>query len=279
MRTPRLFPRQLLFSLFLALGLLFVKAEAFPLNDGHIHYNQDIWSRLSPGHALKLLSANGIERAIVFSTPTEGTEQLYDLAPQRVIPFVRPYRNDRDRFTYFNDDSIIPYLKEKIELGIFRGIGEMHLFKENKQTPVVRQIMQLAADHQLAVSAHADHETILTLLQLQPSVHLIWAHCGMDHPFADVKKVLEQHENLYCELSFRYGMFDENFQLRPEWKTLLEKSPEKFVLGMDTYVPRRWAALPEQVEVAREWLMQLTEETRNKIARENINNWFPNNIR
>ena len=247
---------------------------AFEINDGHIHYNQDVWSRLSPGHALKLLSVNKIRRAIVFSTPTEGTEKLYELQPERVIPFVRPYRNERDRFTYHDDPSIIPYLEEKLKLGIFKGLGEIHLFKEHKDTEVIQQMMQLAADNNLSVSAHADYETIVTLVETQPSVHFIWAHCGMDHPFADVKSALEKYTNLNCEMSFRYGMFDDDLQLLPEWKALLETYPERFILGMDTYVPRRWAALPEHVEFAREWLMQLSEKARHKIARENIDAWF-----
>ena len=134
--------------------------------------------------------------------------------------------------------------------------------------------MQLAADHELAISAHADYPTIRKLIELQPGVRIIWAHCGMDHPFADIKQAIEQYPNLFCELSFRYAMFDEDWQLLPEWKTLLENNPSRFILGMDTYIDRRWANLPEHVEFAREWLEQLPEDARNKIARENINNWF-----
>lgn len=247
---------------------------AFEINDGHIHYNQDVWSRLSAERVMKYLAENEIQRAIVSSTPTEGTEKLYKLAPDRVIPFLRPYRNIRDEFTFHSDPTILNHLKQKIDLGIYTGIGEFHLFEEHKDTAVVKEIMQLAADYKLAISAHSDYATILTLVNLQPDVRIIWAHCGMYHPVADIKHALEQYPNLFCDLSFRYNMFDKDEQLRPEWKTLLEKNSTRFILGMDTYVPRRWAALPEHVAFAHSWLEQLSQNAQQNIARENINNWF-----
>lgn len=256
------------------LCLLFLPPlSAFEINDGHIHYNQDVWSRLSAEHAMRYLTENKIKRAIVFSTPAEGTEKLYYLAPERVIPFVRPYRNTRDRFSFHSDPSIVTYLKQKIDSGIYKGIGEFHLFKKHKDTAVVKQIMELAAEHNLAISAHSDYETILTLIKLQPDVRIIWAHCGMDHPVADIKQALQQYPNLFCELSFRY-MFDDDWKLLPEWKKLLEENSTRFILGMDTYIPRRWAELPEHVEFAQNWLEQLSPDTRQKIATDNINNWF-----
>ena len=185
-----------------------------------------------------------------------------------------PYRIYRDRYTFHSDPTIVEHIKQKIDSGIYRGIGEFHLFKEHKDTAVVDQIMQLAADHNLAISAHSDYETILTLVELQPDVRIIWAHCGMDHPVADIKHALQSYPNLFCELSFRYDMFDEEWKILPEWMALLEDNPERFILGMDTYIDRRWADLPEHVQFARDWLEQLSPGTREKIARDNINEWF-----
>lgn len=260
------------YLLFLLLVPKFV--EAYEINDGHIHYNEDMWSKIPPAKVIRYLSDNKINRAVVSSTPSEGTEKLYRLAPERIIPFLRPYRNDRDRYTYFADPTIIPYLEKKIASGIYKGIGEFHLFSENKNTQVAKQIMQLAADHELAISAHSDYETILALLDYQPAVRVIWAHCGMDHPVEDIKTALQQYPNLYCELSFRYNMFDDDDILLPEWKILLESNADRFILGMDTYMPRRWANLPEHVDFAQTWLEQLSLETRQQIASENINLWF-----
>ena len=69
-------------------------------------------------------------------------------------------------------------------------------------------------------------------------------------------------------------MFEEDLKLRPVWKSLLEENADRFILGMDTYIPRLWADLPENVEFDKEWLMELSQGARDKIARENINQWF-----
>lgn len=247
---------------------------AFEYNDGHLHYNKDVWPRLSPQHAIRYLNENGVKRAVVSSTPTEGTEKLYALAPEQIIPFVSLYRNYRDRNTFHSDPTILTYLQEKIDTGMYKGIGEFHLFKKHKDTEVVKNIMQMAADNDLVISAHSDYETILTLVSLQPDVHIIWAHCGMDHPVEDVIDALEKYPNLFCDLSFRYNMFEEDSQLTQQWKSLLENQSSRFVLGMDTYTPRWWADLPESIALDREWLAQLSEQAQHNIARENINNWF-----
>ncbi len=158
-------------------GLLFalsVSSWAYGLNDGHIHYNQDVWNDLSANDALRLLTESGIQRAIVSSTPTAGTEKLYRLSPERIIPFLRPYRTYRDRYTWHSDSTVVDYIKQQLATGIYQGFGEFHLFRKHKDSPVVQQIMQIAADHKLIVSAHSDAETIEALINMQPDMTLIW---------------------------------------------------------------------------------------------------------
>ena len=263
-----------IFTAFLLLATFFNVVQAFEYNDGHLHYNKDVWERLSPKHAIRYLKENGVKRAVVSSTPTEGTEKLHAIAPEQIIPFVSLYRNYRDRYTFHSDPTILTYLQKKIDSGIYKGIGEFHLFFKHKDTEVVKGIMQLAADNDLAVSAHSDYKTILTLIDLQPDVRLIWAHCGMDHPVADIVDAMQKYPNLYCDLSFRYEMFDEDMQLTPAWKSLLENQSTRFVIGMDTYTARWWADMPESIALDREWLAQLSEQAQKNIARENIDNWF-----
>ena len=256
-------------------SLLTTPAWSFELNDGHIHYNQDIWDMLEPEQALRLLSENNIQRAIVSSTPTSGTETLYQLNPGQIIPFLRPYRNARDRNTWHSDPTIINYIKQQLVKGIYKGFGEFHLFKEHKNTDIILQVMQLIADHKLLISAHSDAETIETLLHMQPEVIIIWAHCGMDHPATDIHRLLKQYKQLYCELSFREGIIDESGIITAQWKQLLETFPQRFLTGSDTYIPRRWAHLAEITQDTKNWLKQVDSKTEKLIATENLNQLFP----
>lgn len=264
--------KHLLFSLFIFLPLT---GLCMKTHDAHIHYSQDVWDELAPEHAIELLDRNNIDRAIVFSRPPQGARKLYAEAPNRVIPFLQPYRTYRDRFTWHSDADMLQYIKDEIETGFYQGFGEFHLFRDNKDTPILRRMMQLVADHNLAVNAHTDGETMESLIGMQPDVIIIWAHCGMDHPVDDVRRMLRQYPNLYCEMSFRVGLTDSDRKLTAEWKTLLEQHPDRFMVGMDTYMPRYWALLPDAKEYAESWLNQLDAHAARLIAVGNIERLFP----
>ena len=79
-----------------------LQAEVGRLHDGHIHYDEDVWEALPPDDAIKMLEAEDIERALVSATPTEGAEMLYRVAPDTVIPMLRPYKSWRHRYLWFN---------------------------------------------------------------------------------------------------------------------------------------------------------------------------------
>jgi len=248
---------------------------ALEVHDAHIHYNQDMWKSFSPQQALQALEENNIQRAIVSSTPAEGTKKLHQLQPEKIIPFLRPYRVFRDRFTWHSDPEILKYVTDEINSGFYQGLGEFHLFREHKNTDIVKKLMALLADKNLIAIAHSDGDTIKALISMQPQLTIIWAHCGMKHPIEDVMRMLDKHKNLYCELSFREHFTDENGNLNPNWKILLESHPTRFLTGMDTYIARRWANLPEIKEHTDHWLMQVNEETRKFISQKNMLRLFP----
>src|SRR5437660_10878171 len=67
-------------------------AAQFPIFDAHIHYSKPDWDAYPPERALAILAQAGVRRAIVSSTPDDGTLRLYERAPSVVVPFLRPYR-------------------------------------------------------------------------------------------------------------------------------------------------------------------------------------------
>ena len=68
-------------------------ASELPLFDAHVHYSEDIWQAIPVEDAIKRLKENGIQRAIVSSTPADGAIKLFRKNPEFVIPFLRPYRD------------------------------------------------------------------------------------------------------------------------------------------------------------------------------------------
>src|SRR5258708_6109144 len=71
-------------------------AAQVPIFDAHIHYSRPDWDGYPPERALSILARAGVRRAIVSSTPDDGTLKLYEPAPKSIVPFLRPYRTRED---------------------------------------------------------------------------------------------------------------------------------------------------------------------------------------
>src|SRR4030042_6337797 len=104
-----------------------VRAQALPVFDAHTHYSQSDWSSYSPDAILALLDKTGVRWAFVSSTPDDGTLRLYEKAPDRIVPVLRPYRTRADMGTWTTDASIVPYLRARLKRGGYKGLGEFNL--------------------------------------------------------------------------------------------------------------------------------------------------------
>src|SRR5262245_65577143 len=127
-----------------------------PLADPHTHYSAPDWSGYSPDQVVAILDRAGIRRALVSSTPDDGTLKLYDRDPKRVVPMLRPYRTRDDMSTWYRDPSIIPYLEQRLARGVHKGIGEFHISGSGHRNPVLKRITEIAGQRGLALQGHAD---------------------------------------------------------------------------------------------------------------------------
>ncbi len=245
------------------------------IHDGHIHYDQDVWETLPPADAISMLKAENIPRALVSATPTEGAEMLYQVDPDVVIPMLRPYKSWRHRYLWFNDPGLESYLLEHLARVPYRGFGEFHVFGEDVDSIPIEEMIELARERKLALHPHTDLEGMRIFLRKAPDVVVIWAHGGFNVPLETLQALLEDYPMLYIELSLREGMVDEGGRLTPAWRQLLTVFHTRFLVGMDTYKPSRWAELPEIAADARHWLAQLPDEVAADVARNNLDRLFP----
>ncbi len=243
--------------------------DATPLFDGHIHYNRDAWAIYPPTTAMAKLEEAGIGRALVSSTPDQGTIKLYELAPERVIPVLRPYSSPADRGKWFRDPQMIEYVQQRLKLGVHRGIGEFHLYGGQANTPQIRELVNLAVKGNLFLHAHSDESAIETLIAHDPRVRILWAHGGMTSPPESIANVLDRHANVWIELSYRYDDILSDDELEPAWRDLFLKFPDRFILGTDTWTVERWADAPYITRTARNLIAQLPEKIRTKFSSEN----------
>jgi hypothetical protein len=249
-------------------------ASTGSFKDGHIHYNQDMWDMLAPDRAIHMLKEAGIERALVGSTPTLGTEKLYLQDPQLVVPIMMPYKNYRHRFYWFNDPQLIDYLREQLARVPYVGFGEFHIFGDDMDTEPVAQMIELAREKELVLQPHTDLAGMRILLNKAADLQVIWAHGGFDVPVKTLKSLLDRYPGLSIDLSFREGLLIDNQRLTEEWRDFLNTYSTRFLTGMDTYKPTRWADLPVLADRTENWLGQLEKSAAENIAHKNFERLF-----
>ena len=243
-------------------------AQTLPLFDAHIHYNSDAWERLSPRAVIRLLDDAGIEGALVSSTPDDGTLRLFEAAPERIVPELRPYRTPADVSTWHRDPSIVPYLEQRLRKGVYKGIGEFHLHGAQARSPIVQRVVELAAAGNLVLHAHSDPAAVEALFAINPRIRVLWAHAGMDAAIEDVARLLEKHDTLWLEISYRNDLLGEG-RLDAAWKALMLRHPDRILYGTDTWTPSRFDEIGRQAKAARAWLRELPDDVAARIAYRN----------
>jgi amidohydrolase family protein len=239
-------------------------ADELTVVDTHLHYSQNSWAQYTPEAVLRILDQASVKRAFVSSTPDDGTLRLHAAAPDRVVPVLRPYRGG-DRDSWYRDASVVDYLEDRLRRGIYRGIGEFHLNGDEARSPVVRRIAALAIRHGLFVHCHCDAEAAEILVGLDPGLRVLWAHAGMSAGPDVVGRLVDRHPMLTVELALRSDVAPGD-RLEPAWKALFLRHPDRFMVGTDTWVPSRWADLPEVQRWYRAWLAQLPPDVARRIA-------------
>ena len=240
---------------------------SLPIFDGHIHYSHDVWGAISPGDAIRRLKELGIKRALISSSSDEGTQRLYQVDPYFVVPSLRPYRKRGTIETWMYDESVIPYLKARLEKYRYAAIGELHIDGEQAYTPVMREIIRLAKKYKLVLHVHSDPQAIKFIFEQYPDARILWAHAGFSYAVI-VGKMMDKYPTLMADISFRGEIINDG-RLMKSWRILLIRHADRFLTGLDTYEPQRWLQISDVMQWQRELLAMLPEDVARKIAYDN----------
>ena len=238
-----------------------------------MHYSADARQRFTIDDVLAILREAGVRRALVSSTPDDGTIALYERAPDIVIPILRPYRGPGELGTWTRDGTVVAYLMSRYRPGVHRGIGEFHLGPGEAELPVVRQVVAMAVREDLVLHAHADARAVEELLRIDPRARVLWAHAGLGEGATTVGALVDRYPHLVVELALRSDVAP-NGELDPQWRALFLQHPDRFMYGTDTWVPERWNALVDSAGSARDWLRDLPHDVARAIAYGNAERVF-----
>ena len=240
---------------------------SLPIFDAHLHYSHDAWEKLPPAAAVALLRKAGLKGAMVSSSSDDGTQMLFEAAPDLVLPVLRPYRTRGEIGSWMRDDSVVPHLEARLAKYRYVAIGEYHIFGADADLPVMRRVVELARKHGLFLHSHSDAEAIERQFKQDPQARILWAHSGFDSA-ERVREMLRKFPGLWCDLAFRSDHAS-NGRVEAAWREAFLEFPDRFVVGTDTFTPERWHYVAEHARWSREWLSDLPPPIAEQIAFKN----------
>lgn len=249
----------------LAFGLASVSfAEDLPIFEAHVHYSHDAVKRIPPAEVVSILREAGVKKALVSSSDDNGTQLLYEAAPDLIVPALRPYRRRGETGTWMNDPSVIDYLEKNLAQNTYFAIGEYHAFGDDARTDVFQAMVQMAKERNLILHHHGDAEAIEIVFETWPEARVIWAHSGFDRP-DEVGDLLRKHDQLWADLAYRSDMKRAG-TVDPQWRAVFEEFPDRFMVGTDTFAPERWYYVGSHAVFTRGWLEDLDDDLAYNIA-------------
>lgn len=235
-----------------------------PLIEGHIHYSHDAWEYIPADKAIEILREAGFEKALVSSSSDEGTQRLYALAPGLVVPLLRPYRARGETHSWKRDETVIPYMQERLRRYEYVGLGEFHAIGDDILLPVVRKVVEMGRDHKLILQVHVDARAIDNIFKIDPNARVLWAHAGFEE-IDVIGEMLAKHRNLWADLAIR-TVNEPDGKIIPRWRRLFLDFPDRFILGVDTYTPSQWDYVISYADEAQIWLNDLPTDVGDNIA-------------
>jgi len=255
-------------------------AQELPLFDAHMHWKKPAWSAFPPETVLSLMDENGVAMSLVSSSPDEGTITLWQYAPNRIVPEMRPYNDVLGPSNWTKAEGVGDVIESRVRQYSHAGIGEFHLHEiDPDDEPLLRRIVALAIDRGIPLHVHSGHEPVEYLYSLNPELTIIWAHAGMSEPPAVVEAMMARYPTLHADTSYReWEILRGAVAIDAEWRRVLERFSDRFMVGTDTWINGQWSSYDQLIATNRKWLALLTPDTARKIAYQNAERLFGRDI-
>ncbi len=253
--------------------------KSVPIFDAHVHYKEPAWGPYPVQTVIELMDKSGVAMALVSSTPDEGTIMLWEHAPGRIVPELRPYHGAAGSSNWAQFPGMLDYLKQRLEKYPHEGIGEFHIHSiDPNDRPLLKQVAKLAVERQIIIHVHSGAEPVKLLYDLEPGLTIIWAHAGMSEPPSVVGPMLDTYPTLHADMSYREGDILRGGPIDPAWSALILKHADRLMVGTDTWVNGQWDNYEGLIAENREWLSHFPREVAEQIAFRNAERLFKRKI-
>ncbi len=254
--------------------------KELPLFDAHLHYKEPAWVPYPVESVIELMDESGVAMGLVSSTPDEGTIMLFEYAPNRIVPELRPYHDDVGSSNWTKAEDMEAYLAGRLEAYPHEGIGEFHIHNlDTNDEPLFRRIIAMAKERDILLHVHSGAEPIRWLYSLDPDVKMIWAHAGLGEPAANVHELMSEFPSLFADTSLReHDILGFDDDIDPEWRRIILDFQDRLMIGSDTWVNGQWDRYADIMSTNRLWLSKLPRSVAEKIAYENAEKLFDRKI-
>jgi predicted TIM-barrel fold metal-dependent hydrolase len=250
-----------------------------PIFDAHIHYKEPAWRPYPPRSVIKMMDRNGVAMALVSSTPDEGTIKLWEYAPNRIVPELRPYKKGAGSSDWTKAADMETYLEDRLAKYPHEGIGEFHVHRVYpSDEPLLRKVAKMALSRNIPIHIHSGAAPVDMFFGYEPNLTIIWAHAGMSEPASVVMTTMNKYPNLYADTSFRETDIFNQGKIDPEWAEIVKKHQDRLMIGSDTWVNSQWDQYDEIIDLNRRWLSFFPREIVEKIAYKNAEILFDRKI-
>ncbi len=258
---------------------------AGPLIDAHSH----LPNATAIGAYLSAMKRQGISRVLLLGVGGVQKDDPAWLAaaakkhPDRVLlglPLPDP-----------TADGAAAHLDAELQGGRYRAVGEVHLrqlsrtIDRDPENAAFGRVLEIVAKRRVPIVIHfelgGDPAAALgRALDRHPNATVVLAHAGGGPP-ARVEALLAGHSNLVVDLSGMHfqrtpALASETGPLDPEWKALIEKMPDRFLMGIDVWSARLFepGMLDRLMKWTRRVLGQLSPAAAEQVAYRNASRLY-----
>lgn len=250
-----------------------------PIFDAHVHYKEPAWEPYPVKTVIELMDKTGVAMALVSSTPDEGTIKLWEYAPRRIVPELRPYHGDAGSSNWTKSAGMLDYIKGRLATYPHKGIGEFHIHNlDPNDRPLLAEIARMAKVRNIIVHIHSGADPVRLFYELEPGLTIIWAHAGMSEPPEVVGPMLDKYATLYADTSFRENDIFDGSDIDPAWRAIIDRHSDRLMVGTDTWVNSQWDSYEELIALNRAWLSKLPRPVAERIAYKNAAKLFKRKI-
>jgi len=177
-------------------------------------------------------------------------------------------------------ESAVSQLELQLDRGKPRLIGEVHmrqvgrrLIDRDPNSPAFGKILDVAAKFEVPIVIHYElTDAAETALDRALAAHrkstIVLAHGG-EGPPGRLDRLLLRNPNLFVDLSGMHfqrtpALASETGPLDPGWKALIEKMPDRFMIGVDVWAARLFE--PAMLDRLFMWTRRILGEFRPDVA-------------